>query len=265
MSSTNRTLIILLLAVAGVAVYWFLLFTPKQDEIAVLDEQIAQLNTSIANSRQAIAAGEQAKESFADDYTQLVTLGKAVPDGDEQSALLVQLNQLGLRSDIFFSSISLEGSGSPAPPPSAPAPSATVEPSVTAPPGEEGAATAAPATESTVASLPIGANVGSAGLGVMPYNLLFTGNFFKLADFIAAIDGLVTTGADGRIEVNGRLMTINGFALNPASGDDLTKLNGSFSVTTFVTPAGQGQTAGATPAGPGTGAESAPVLTGGTP
>ena len=269
MSSANRALVMLLLVVAGVAVFWFLLLTPKRDEIAALDEQISQLHSSIATSQQAIAAGKQAKESFSSDYAQLVTMGKAVPDGDEQAALLVQLNRLGMRNDIFFSSIAMESSGSagsaPAP---APAPAA-VEPSATAPVGEEGdpatGVTAPVATESTVASLPIGATVGSAGLGVIPYSLLFQGNFFKLADFIASIDGLVKREDDGRVNVNGRLMTINGFALSPASDDDLTKLTGNFSITTFVTPAAQGQTAGATPAGPGTGGENEPVLTGGTP
>lgn len=271
MTSANRTIILLLLAVAGVAVFWFMMLSPKREEITVLDEQIAQLNSSIANSQQAAAAGERAKDSFSTDYAELVTLGKAVPDGDEQSALLVQLNRLGIRSDIFFSSISLESSGTSAPPPPAPAPSAaTVEPSATAPPGEEGTSatpttTPVPPTEASVAAVPIGANVGSAGLGVMPYNLLFTGNFFKLADFIASIDGLVTTADDGRLAVDGRLMTINGFALNPGSDEDLTKLTGNFAVTTFVTPAAQGLTAGATPAGPGTGSESEPVLTGSTP
>lgn len=269
MSSANRTLIVLLLAVAGLAVFWFLLYSPKQDEIAALDDQIGQLNSSIANSQQAAAAGERAKESFAADYAELVTLGKGVPDGDEQSALLVQLNRLGMRSGIFFSSIALEGTGSAPSEMPAPPAAAAVEPSVTAPPGEEPdpatQTTAVPATEASVAALPIGANVGSAGLGVMPYNLLFTGNFFKLADFISSIDGLVRTEDDGRLEVNGRLMTINGFALNPAGGEDLTKLTGNFSVTAFVTPAAQGLTAGATPAGPGTGGELEPVLTGTTP
>lgn len=267
MNTTNRTLIFLLLAVAGAAVFWFLMLSPKKDEIAALDEQIAQLHSSIAESQQATATGKQAQESFNSDYAQLVTMGKAVPDGDEQAALLVQLNQLGIRNDTFFSSITMDSSGSSAPAPAAPAPSpATVEPSATAPPGEStdpATQTAVPATEVSVAALPIGAEVGSAGLGTIPYSLLYRGNFFKLADFIASIDGLVETADDGRIKVNGRLMTINGFSLNPAEDEgDLSSLSGNFSITSFVTPAAQGLMAGATPAGPGTGGESAPVLTG---
>lgn len=268
MNAANRTLIILLLAVAGAAVFWFLLLSPKKDEIEALDQQIAQLQSSIADSQQAAAAGKKAKENFKSDYAQLVTMGKAVPDGDEQAALLVQLNELGIQNETFFSSITMESSGSAAPAPTAPTPPPTaVEPSATAPPGEESAPTpespAAP-TEASVAALPIGTQVGPADLGVIPYSLLFRGNFFKLADFIASIHGLVQMGDEGRIEVDGRLMTINGFALNPAGTEgDLTSLSGNFSVTTFVTPAAQGLMAGATPSGPGTGGENAPVLTGG--
>lgn len=269
MNAANRTLIVLLLAVAGAAIFWFMMLSPKKDEIATLDEQIAQLNSSISTSQQAAAAGQQAKESFKADYGQLVTLGKAVPDGDEQGALLVQLNQLGIRNETFFSSITMEGSGSATPQQSATAQApATVQPSATAPVGEEtdSAQAAAPATEASVAALPIGAETGSAGLSILPYNLLFQGNFFKLADFIASINGLVTTDDQGQIEVDGRLLTINGFALSPGGdGTDLTELTGNFSVTTFVTPAAQGLMAGATPAGPGTGGEADPVLTGGTP
>lgn len=268
MSSTNRTLIIILLTAAAAVVYWFLLLTPKQEEIATLDDQIAQLHASIAESQQAAAIGNQAKENFEADYAQLVTLGKAVPDGDEQGALLVQLNELGVRNDAFFSSIILEGSGSssgaPTPPPAASSPT---QPSVSDVPAESSSGSSpAPATEASVAALPLGAQVGSAGFGVMPYSLLFEGNFFKLADFIAAINGLVTTDSQGRIQVDGRLITINGFSLNPADDEgDLSNLTGNFSITTFVTPAAQGLMAGATPAGPGTGGEGTPVLTGGTP
>lgn len=270
MTSANRTLIVLLLAVAGGLVFWFLLLSPKKDEIALLDEQIAQLHSSIADSQQAAAVGRQAKENFKSDYAQLVTMGKAVPDGDEQAALLVQLNRLGLRNDTFFSSITMESSGTSAPPPSSSAPQsgdAAVEPSATAPAGESpDPATTVAATEASVATVPLGAEVGPAGLGVIPYNLLYRGNFFKIADFISSINGLIGTNSDGQVKVNGRLMTINGFSLNPADDSgNLASLTGNFSITTFVTPTSQGLLAGATPAGPGTGGENAPVLTGSQP
>ena len=260
MTSANRILILLLTTVGLAAVFWFLILSPKREEIATLDQQIEQLHASIAESQRARSIGEEAKAGFAEDYSQLVTLGKAVPDGDEQGALLVQLNRLGIRNSTFFSSIVLEASGAEPPSVPEPEPSATVAPSVSEPPSDETApgttgnpVPATPtATESTVAALPIGANVGSAAFATLPYKLAFSGNFFKLADFIGSLDGQVTTDRSGQIQVNGRLMTIDGFALNPSIGGDLTRLDGNFAVTTFVTPAAEGATAGATPTGPGT-------------
>ncbi len=270
MSSSNRILVILLAAVALAAAYWFLMLSLKKEEITTLDAQIEQLHSSIAQSEQAASMGEQAKASFETDYSQLVTLGKAVPDGDEQAALLVQLNQIGRRNNAFFSSLVLESSG--ATPPSAPVASgdAAVTPSTTAPAGEPQdstvmAASPTAASANAVAALPIGATVGEAGLATLPYKLLYSGSFFKLADFIASIDGLVSTDSDGQIKVDGRLMTIDGFALSPQNGEDLSKLSGNFVITTFVTPPSQGLTGGATPSGPSDQAVTAANTTGTAP
>jgi hypothetical protein len=115
-----------------------------------------------------------------------------------------------------------------------------------------------PPTEATAALLPLGASIGSAGLGVMPYDLSFTGDFFRVADFIQGIDSLIHTG--GReVAVDGRLVTINGFALN-AGPRDFSQLNATFSVTTYLVPPDQGLTAGASPIAPAP-AVAAPIST----
>ena len=60
--------------------------------------------------------------------------------------------------------------------------------------------------------MPLGAAIGPAGLAVMPYTLIFEGNFFQVADFIHGLDSLVETKNE-EVAVTGRLITINGFAL----------------------------------------------------
>jgi hypothetical protein len=104
-------------------------------------------------------------------------------------------------------------------------------------------------TEAAASVLPLGANIGPAGLAVMPYNLTFTGNFFHVADFIEGIDSLVHTGGSN-VSVDGRLVTLDGFALNADSKLDFPHLRATFVVTTYLTPPSQGVTAGATPAEP---------------
>ena len=60
--------------------------------------------------------------------------------------------------------------------------------------------------------MPLGAEIGPAGLAVMPYSLTFNGTFFQLADFIHGLDQMVTTNKQA-VTVDGRLLTINGFTL----------------------------------------------------
>jgi Tfp pilus assembly protein PilO len=97
--------------------------------------------------------------------------------------------------------------------------------------------------------LPIGATVGSAGLPTLPYSLTFRGTYFEIADFMAGIDALVKTGK-GRIQSDGRLVTIDSFTLAPVSSGAAGTLSATLSVTTYLTPADQGLTASATPSGP---------------
>jgi hypothetical protein len=93
----------------------------------------------------------------------------------------------------------------------------------------------------------------------MPYDLTFTGGYFQISKFLHEIDDLVHTG-NGGVTVSGRLVTVNGFELSPPAtttntltGEPVASagtLNATLSVTTYVAPAGQGLTGGATPTAP---------------
>jgi hypothetical protein len=185
-----------------------------------------------------------------------VLLGKAVPADDDSASLLVELTRIAASAKIDFRNIELMSSGAAGAPPPAAAP-ISGQPSVTdvPVPGAPGAPAAAPvaavvpATEAAASVLPLGAAVGTAGLGVMPYKLTFAGSFFEIADFMAGMDELVETQND-RVAVDGRLMTIDGFALRRHGRTGFPDLEMSMTVTTYLTPPTQGLTAGATPAAP---------------
>jgi Tfp pilus assembly protein PilO len=83
----------------------------------------------------------------------------------------------------------------------------------------------------------------------MPYTLSFSGNFFQIADFIEGIDSLVHA-RPSKVAVDGRLVTLDGFALTGAAEEGFPQLSASFAVTTYLIPPGQGLTAGATPTTP---------------
>lgn len=258
--------ILLSLAVAGmVAAFWLVVISPKRDEAATLKQDIDGLQSSVEQAQQAAAAGEQAREDFEVNYRRLVVLGKAAPADGDQAGLLVQLQRLADRSGVGFQSIDLTSSAqsatTPTTPPSSSDTSVSPIPPVTPPTGTAedttpaaSTSTAAP-TEAAAATLPIGASVGPAGLPVMPYNLKFTGDFFQIANFLESLDELVHM-PHGEVDVTGRLLTVDGFALAPeqsAAGASLSAtptLTADLSVTTYLTPADQGITAGATLSGP---------------
>lgn len=232
MNSSNR-LIISILGIAALAIaFWVLLLSPERKEADELSSQVSQLQTSLATAQAKVTEAVAAKQEFPSDYRQLVVLGKATPAGEETASLLVQLNHVADDSHIRFESILLNEQSS-----------------------EEAAAPAsvpgslAPPTEVAASLMPLGASIGPAGLAVMPYSLSFTGNFFHVADFIKGIDSLVHSNVN-KVAVDGRLVTLDGFALNASGAGGFPRLQANFAVTTYVTPPNQGLTAGATPTEP---------------
>jgi Tfp pilus assembly protein PilO len=257
--------IVLALAVAGmIAAFWLIVISPKRDEAASLKQDIDGLQSSVDQAQQAAAAGEQARQDFEVNYRRLVVLGKAVPADGDQAGLLVQLQRLADRAGVGFQSIDLTSSAQSASTPTPPASSESSVspiPPVTPPTGTAedttpaASTSTAAATEAVAATLPIGASVGPAGLPVMPYNLKFSGDFFQIANFLESLDEMVHM-PHGEVDVTGRLLTVDGFALAPeksAAGASLSAiptLTANLSVTTYLTPADQGITAGATLSGP---------------
>lgn len=248
------------MAVLGLIVgFWLLVLSPKRQEASKLNDQVAQLHSSLSDAKQQVAIGEEARRSFGVDYRRLVVLGKAVPADDDQASLLVQLQNLATRSGVEFQAIDLSepsSSTSTPPPPtdssSSSDSSTSTDSSSSTTSSESSSASAAPATEAAASMLPIGASIGPAGLPVMSYDMTFTGKFFEIADFMRRVDGLVHLRS-GTIKVHGRLFTVDGFTLQssdaPKSLSDPV-LSANLSVTTYLTPADQGVTGGATPSGP---------------
>jgi Tfp pilus assembly protein PilO len=252
LKKSSTMTIVAMFAVAALAIaFWVLLLSPKREEAAKLGEQIERVETSLAQHESEIAAAEEAREQFPVDYQKLVVLGKAVPAGDETASLLVQMSGIAKHAGVQFKEISLSAEGGSGEEPPPVAAGAEISP-----------------TEAAASLLPLGATIGSAGLAVMPYTLSFEGTFFQVADFIEGLDSMVKTNNE-KVTVDGRLVTVNSFSL--ASGESETPgqsdvLSASFDVTTYLTPPGEGVTAGASPETPlESAATPAATTTGGAP
>ena len=252
LKKSSSTAIVAMLVLAALAIaFWVLLLSPKREEAAKLGKQVEQVEASLAQHQSEVASAEEARRQFPGDYRKLVVLGKAVPANDETASLLVQLNGIAKRARVAFKDIQLgsEGGSSEATPSAAPSSSGGAPMS---------------ATEATASLLPLGATIGTAGLAVMPYSLTFDGNFFQIADFIKGLDATVKTH-NGDVTVDGRLITIDSFSLTAGEGASQS-LTASFTVTTYLTPPGEGLTAGASPESPsGLSATPAATTTGGAP
>ncbi len=255
-------------AIAGLVIAFYLLVLgPKRDKASELADQISHLQASISAAQQQTTYGEQARQEFPKYYGRMVVLGKAVPAQSDTASMLVQLNSISDRSKVDLRAIALSqgggGSATSSPAPSTPAPNTPSSATAAATSAASTASTAnsaqstpttdstpAPATEAVAAALPIGSVVGPAGLPTLPYDLTLTGSYFDVANFIGGIDGLVKpTSGGAQLSPDGRLLTVNGFALQIRDAGPPPHLEATFQVTAYSS-GDQGLTAGASPTGP---------------
>lgn len=257
MKSARAVIGIIVVFAIAIGFYMYAL-SPKKQEASDLSAQIDSVRAQVAQSQDEIADGTEAKRKFAKDYEQLVLLGKAVPQGDDTSSMMVQLSKISSDADVSFQSLTADaGDGAAAAEATATTAAST--------PGAE-----VPPTEVAASLLPIGATVGTAGLGTMPYSLSFKGKFFQVADFLAGLNKLVTTETNeakgtSEVSVDGRLLTIDGFTLTADPALGFPDLQANFSVTSYVTPPDSDVTAGATPTAPAPATDASATPTSTTP
>jgi Tfp pilus assembly protein PilO len=267
MKGTDKVVVLAVAIAVVLGAFYFGVLSPKREKASQLSAEITDLNASISQQQQTAQFAEDARHHFPTYYGRLVVLGKAVPADADTASLLVQVDTVANRSGVKFAGLTLsagsgETSAASTPPPATDATSTgtTSTPTTTTPSSSGSSSTATttsatttptPATEAGAASLPIGATVGAAGLPTMPYDLTFTGTYFQVAGFLSGIDSLVhMRNESGQVAADGRLLTVDGFALTPLAAGASPQLSVNLAVTSFVTPSDQGLTAGASPTGP---------------
>jgi hypothetical protein len=236
MTTRDRTMVLVLALAAFVVAGWFLVLAPMRDEAGSLSSQIETQTQARDTALADVAAGTQARRRYAHDYATVARLGAAVPEDDNVASLIVQVQHAAGATDVDFRSLKIgqgTGAATPAPPPPAPT--------------TDGAAAA---TQTTTATLPPGALVGPAGFPTMPFAFTFTGDFFKMSDFIGRLERFLVV-RNQRLSVSGRFMTIDGVGLI-AAPEGFPRIRASVAATTYLLPATQGLTDGATAEGPAT-------------
>jgi hypothetical protein len=267
-------------AVLGlVAAFWFMMLAPKRSELSKLNAQKSTSEAALQSARDEAKQFAQARQSFSTDYTTVTRLGKAVPADPDVPSLVVQLDRAANKAGMDFrkltSASGQSDSGAPAAAPAPAAPSADAAAGTTGASGATGAAgatgdtaaggtgasgSAAPATAAADAtltpSMPLGVDVGPAGLSLTKFNFIFQGSFFHTADLLHNIRSLVQR-RNRQLLISGRLITIGGIAM--AKGDKgFPQVKVTVAADAYLLPTSQGLFAGATTQGPGAASAATP-------
>ena len=220
MTGRDRIVIVVLAALAVVAAAWLLVLAPEREKASKVGAEVSTAQTQLTTAESEVNAARSAEAGYPAAYTSLVSLGKAVPTGQEVPSLIFQLEQASNRKQVEFSSIT-SGGGS-------------------------GSSTSAAAA------------VAAAGFTQMPFTFVFSGSFFDLYKLFQQVNRFTLRTSSGSVEVSGRLLTIQGVQLAPeassGSGTPSSRLTGTITATAYVLPASQGVTDGATATSP-TGAQ----------
>ena len=216
MSRTNKILLTVVAFGLAVAAFWFLVLSPKREEITTLDGNIATKQAEVAQSQQMLATYEAARSSYKKNYATLARLGKAVPADDDVRSLLVQIEATADGTGVDFEQIELGTSLAGADTAGAPAPDPSTAP--------EGELAAAPGTVA----------VAGGALSAMPFNFEFTGGFFDLSTFFARLEHFVTDN-NKRLDATGRLLRIEKVSIAPSNAG-FPDMRATVGAATYVVP-----------------------------
>ncbi len=201
MTARDRMVLTVVVAVAALAAFWFLLLSPKRDEAKSLDGQIATTQSQLSSAQASIAQSQVAARSYPSSYATLARLGKAVPTDPQVPSLVYELNSAAQSQSVAFQSIQATGATNPASGP--------------------------PAAASAAQAL-------AGGLQPMPFTFTFNGDFFRLATFFRRIDALVVSRAQ-RLDVSGRLLSVDSLSLQPGPGG-FPRISAQVQATAFLLP-----------------------------
>jgi hypothetical protein len=270
-SERDRKIIIAIVPLLILLGYWFLLLSPKRQDVTRLGDDLAKQEQKRDELNAEVERLNHDKKSFASDYTTVVELGKAVPTTVDMPSLIVQLQKAASGTDIQFDRIhagervpatqpTSSGSGS-TPPASAAggqkavtAPGTAVEKANNTKQSQDQQAQSKGSTggaNGTTGSTTSGASgektSGAPGLDAVPLEFKFVGSFVDLADFFHRMKRFVWVANGGRVAVHGRLLTVDGFDLKASS---FPQLEADVFATVYLAPKDEGATGGATSSGP---------------
>jgi Tfp pilus assembly protein PilO len=226
MTGRDRMVVIAIAVLVLIAAGWELAVSPERKKANTLNTQVAAAQSALSSAETQLSSAKAAQSKYAAAYSDVVSLGKAVPAENEVPGLIYELTSATNQRNVEFNSITAAG-----------APAA-------------GATAATPAT------------TAATSFTQMPFSFTFSGGFFQLEKLFRQLTSFTTHASNGGLQVSGRLLTIQSIKLAPEAADKggAPRLSSAISATAYVLPSGTGLTAGATATSP-TGA-TVPAATG---
>jgi hypothetical protein len=269
-TARDRIILVVVAAIAAVAGSWMLLIQPQRKHAASLGTQVQALQGQLASAQSQVSQGMAARSQFASNYTQLASLGEALPQDDDLPSLLYQIQSAASGARVAFHTLQLvpgSGGSSSSSSSSSSSGSSSSSSSGSSSRSSGGSSGGSGGSGSSASSLPPGAGMGAAGFPTDQFTFSFTGDFFHLSDFFGRLQKFVVAG-DRHVTVSGRLLTVNAITLGPGP-NGFPQITATVSATAYMAPASTGLLDGATaagpagttatPAAPGTGAGVAPA------
>ena len=221
MTKRDRIMLCVIAVVAVAGAFQMLVLKPIRADLSGLDERRAQADQRRDAAVADLNTATSARESYRRDSATLALLGKAVPADDGVPSLLYQIEGAAKAAGVEFDAVKLaEGGSSTAAPTPTPAAGASSTPGAA---GDKGAAGPVP-----------GVSPGPEGLSVLPIKITFQGDFFSVERFLERVHRFARLGGE-RIDIRGRLLTIEGVALTPGS-TGLPSLKAEVSAQAYVSP-----------------------------
>ena len=227
MTTRDRIVIMVVLALAAVAAGWMFVVSPKRSEASSLSTQVSSEQSQLTAAQGQVAAGMSARRQFAGQYAQLAKLGEAVPPDDDIPSLIYQVQSAAQASRVTFRGLQLTSAGA----------SSSSSSSSSSPSGQSLDRAASPGSGRRSGRSPDRAVHDHARRQLLqPVELLQQARGLR-------------GQRSGTLVIRGRLMTINAISLVPGP-TGFPQITASVSATTYIVPPTEGPFGGATPAGP---------------
>jgi Type II secretion system (T2SS), protein M len=240
MTTRDRLMIVGMLALVILAGGYVMVVSPERKQAAKISGEVASARQALQSAETQAAEASSARTRYATAYASLVSIGPAVPASGETPSLVYALASATHQRNVEFESI-------------------------TSTSGPAGSASS-PASTS-----PASTGAASAAFSQEPFSFIFTGSFVDLYKLLDQLEGFTNQTRAGTLQVNGRLLTIDGIQLaagTPSSAaaggskpGSKEELKVTVTATAYVLPPGQTPLGGASPVGP---AGATPASTGGS-